>query len=99
MSMHSAKSLFDKNINSAADCLALFDGVVVLKTSLQVDWILRAAIVFVVSALDAYFHDKVRYRVGGYSDLEAASCPCQVGGSARGPCCVGRREAEGQRTP
>ena len=30
-------------------------------------WILRAGVVFVVSALDTYFHDKIKYRVGKYS--------------------------------
>jgi hypothetical protein len=64
---HTAQSLFDKNIESAKACLALYDGVVSLQTSLSVDWVLRAAVVFVVSALDTYFHDKVRYRVGRYS--------------------------------
>jgi hypothetical protein len=67
MATHSAQSLFDQNVKSAEDCLELYDGVRTLKTSLQIDWILRAAVVFVVSALDAYFHDKIRYRVGRYS--------------------------------
>lgn len=65
--MHSAKSLFEQNIVSARDCLDLFDGVAKLKTALNVDWVLRASIVFVVSAIDTYFHDKIRYRVGRYS--------------------------------
>jgi hypothetical protein len=65
---HSAKSLFDKNIESAKDCLTLFDGVSHLDPKgVDLDWILRAAVVFVVSALDTYFHDKVKYRVGKFS--------------------------------
>ncbi len=64
MASHSAESLFDKNIQSADECLALFDGVNRLKAQLEIQWVLRAGIVFVVSALDTYFHDKVKYRVG-----------------------------------
>lgn len=64
---HSAQTLFDENLKSAQDCLQLYDGVKALQTPLAIDWILRAAIVFVVSAVDTYFHDKVRYRVGKYS--------------------------------
>jgi hypothetical protein len=64
---HSAKSLFDKNLASETDCVRLYEGVSRLASSLQVDWILRAGVVFTVSALDTYFHDKVRYRVGGFS--------------------------------
>jgi len=67
LASHSAKSLFDKNLESATDCLKLHEGVSKLGSKLQVDWILRAAVVFVVSALDTYFHDKVRYRVGSFS--------------------------------
>ena len=67
MTSHSAKSLFDKNILSADECATLYDGVSKLQTKLSIDWVLRAAIVFVVSALDTYFHDKIKYRVGKYS--------------------------------
>jgi RiboL-PSP-HEPN len=67
MRMHTAQSLFAKNIASAQECLALFDGMAALKTSLAIDWVLRAGIVFVASALDTYFHDKVKYRVGAFS--------------------------------
>lgn len=70
--MHSASSLFAQNVQSADDCLQLFDGVSALQTKLQVDWVLRAAVVFAVSALDAYFHDKVKYRVGRFG---ASSMP------------------------
>jgi hypothetical protein len=64
---HTAQSLFDQNIQSADDCRALYDGMKTLQTGLQITWVLRAGIVFVVSALDTYFHDKVKYRVGKYS--------------------------------
>jgi len=68
MASHSARSLFDKNIESAEQSVKLFDGVSALSPKgVDVDWILRAAIVFVVSALDTYFHDKVKYRVGKYT--------------------------------
>jgi len=68
MPSHSAKSLFEQNIQSARDCLALFDGIEKLKpANVNLDWILRAGVVFAVSAIDTYFHDKVRYRVGRYS--------------------------------
>lgn len=67
MASHSASSLFDDNIKSADECVMLFDGVSTLGASLEIDWILRAAIVFSVSALDTYFHDKIKYRVGKYS--------------------------------
>lgn len=67
MATHSAKSLFDQNIVSAEECATLYDGVSQLKTNLEIDWVLRAAIVFMVSALDTYFHDKIKYRVGKYS--------------------------------
>lgn len=67
MAGHTAQSLFDQNIQSADDCRALYDGMKTLQTGLQITWVLRAGIVFVVSALDTYFHDKVKYRVGKYS--------------------------------
>lgn len=67
MEVHNARSLFEKNIQSAEQCLALYDGVKRLETRLQIDWLLRAGVVFVVSAIDAYFHDRIRYRVGRYT--------------------------------
>jgi RiboL-PSP-HEPN len=67
MTTHSAKSLFDKNIGSAQECLDLFDGLSKLKVTVNLDWLLRASIVFAVSALDTYFHDKVRYKVGHFT--------------------------------
>jgi hypothetical protein len=80
MTSHSAKSLFGRNIESAKECLALYDGVHSLKTQLQIEWVLRAGIVFVVSALDTYFHDKVRYRVGKSSlhDLPPALAKLEI---------------------
>ena len=68
MPTHSAKSLFDKNIQSAKECLQIYDALAKLKPK-QVNpkWVLRAAVVFTVSAVDTYFHDKIRYRVGKFS--------------------------------
>jgi hypothetical protein len=67
MTTHSARNLFDLNIRSAKDSLALYDAISKLKPQgVDIDWVLRAAVVFVVSALDTYFHDKVKYKVGGY---------------------------------
>lgn len=63
---HSAKSLFEKNIESSEKCMKLFDGLTQLQTPLDTTWLLRAAIVFSISALDAYFHDKIRYRAGKF---------------------------------
>lgn len=68
MAGHSAKSLFEKNIQSAEYCLTLYQGVSRLQPKgVDLTWILRAAVVFVVSALDTYFHDKVKYKVGKFS--------------------------------
>ena len=64
---HTANSLFNQNIKSADECIKVFDGVSTLGTSLEVDWLLRAAVVFAVSAMDAYFHDKIKYRAAKYS--------------------------------
>jgi hypothetical protein len=69
MPAHSAKSLFDLNMQSTDDCLTLFDGIEKLGTKLEISWLLRAGVVFSVSALDAYFHDKVKYLAGKF-DLE-----------------------------
>lgn len=71
MAHHSAKSLFNQNMQSVEDCLKLYDGVDKLGTSLEISWLLRASIVFSISAMDAYFHDKVKYRAGkfGLNDL------------------------------
>lgn len=66
MAQNSAKTLFDRNMRSARTCLDLFDHLPPPTSTLNTRWILRAAIVFVVSALDTYFHDKVKYRVGHY---------------------------------
>ena len=66
MSKHTAKSLFDLNIRGAEECLAIYDGASSLGSALHLDWLLRSAIVLAVSAMDAYFHDKVRYRAGKF---------------------------------
>lgn len=68
MAIHSAKSLFDKNIQSAKECLQLYDSLIALKPKkVNPEWILRASVVFTVSAIDTYFHDKIRYKVGKFS--------------------------------
>ncbi len=66
MPTHTAKSLFDLNIQSSEDLLNLYDGIEKLGTKLEITWLLRAIVVFSVSALDAYFHDKVKYRAGKF---------------------------------
>ena len=66
MATHSAKSLFDGNVASADNCITLYDGILGMHTTLDLSWLLRAAVVFTVSALDAYFHDKIKYRAGKY---------------------------------
>jgi hypothetical protein len=68
MSIHNAKTLFDKNIQSAEELIRLHEGIEKLGTNLEISWLLRAVVVFSVSALDAYFHDKVKYR-GAKFDL------------------------------
>lgn len=67
MTTHTAKSLFDKNIESARECLNLFEGLSKLHVGMNLDWLLRASVVFAVSALDTYFHDKIKYRVGRFT--------------------------------
>ncbi|MGH7989138.1 MAG: hypothetical protein ACREDS_02945, partial [Limisphaerales bacterium] len=69
MASHTAKSLFDLNIQSSDDLLKLYDGIEKLGTKLDISWLLRAVVIFSVSALDAYFHDKVKYRAGKF-DLQ-----------------------------
>lgn len=67
MSRHTAKSLFDLNIQGAEQCAGIYDGVSQLRSSFDPDWLLRSAIVLAVSAMDAYFHDKVRYRAARFA--------------------------------
>ena len=68
MPKHTAKNLFERNIKSAKDCVALYNAISKLKPSkVNIKWVLRSAIVFIVSALDTYFHDKIKYRVGRFS--------------------------------
>jgi len=67
MSRHTAKSLFDLNIQGAEQCVRIYDGVSQLRSSFDLDWLLRSAIVLAVSAMDAYFHDKVRYRAARFA--------------------------------
>lgn len=70
MAAHSAKSLFDLNITSAEHCMKLHDGIKRLGSNLNISWLLRATVVFSISALDAYFHDKIKYRAGKFSASE-----------------------------
>lgn len=67
MPAHTAKSLFDMNVQSSDDLLQLYDGIEKLGTKLNISWLLRAVVVFSVSALDAYFHDKIKYRAARFS--------------------------------
>jgi hypothetical protein len=67
MSRHTAKSLFDLNIQGAEQCVRIYDGVSKLDSNLDLDWLLRSAVVLAVSAMDAYFHDKIRYRIGKFT--------------------------------
>lgn len=67
MSRHTAKSLFDLNIQGAEQCIKIYDGVLTFGGRLALDWLLRSAIVLTVSAMDAYFHDKIRYRVAKFA--------------------------------
>lgn len=69
MPAHSARSLFDLNVQSSDDLLKLYDGIERLDTKLNISWLLRATVVFSIAALDAYFHDKVKYRAGRF-DLQ-----------------------------
>jgi len=80
MPTHSAKSLFDLNMQSVDDCVTLYEGIEKLNTKLESSWLLRAAIVFTVSSLDAYFHDKVKYRAGrfGLADMPPALAKFQI---------------------
>jgi hypothetical protein len=66
MPQHTAKSLFDLNMQSSDELLNLYDGILHLRVRLDISWLLRAAIVFSISAFDAYFHDKVKYRAGHF---------------------------------
>lgn len=74
--MHSAKSLFTQNIQSCQDCLNLYNGLNTLTTTHNLDWLLRAGVVFIVSALDTYFHDKIKYNVGKF---KISKLPNQLG--------------------
>ncbi len=67
MPVHTASSLFERNIRSAKECLRIFDGLSRLEGKNKSKWLLRAAVMFAVSALDTYFHDKVKYRVGRFT--------------------------------
>ncbi|PKN48140.1 MAG: hypothetical protein CVU59_00230 [Deltaproteobacteria bacterium HGW-Deltaproteobacteria-17] len=67
MAQHTAKSLFDLNIVGAKESIALYEGLDKIRVGADITWLLRASIVFSVSAMDAYFHDKVRYRMAQFN--------------------------------
>lgn len=71
MTTHTAKTLFDLNVRGADQCFLLHDGIAGLNSTLDVSWLLRSIVVFSVSALDAFFHDKIRYRAGKYGKLKS----------------------------
>jgi len=58
---------------SVHDSISLYEGIVKLRVGLNTDWLLRGAVVFLVSALDTYFHDRIKYGISGVSgDMPAA---------------------------
>ncbi len=65
---HTAYSLFTKNLESVEDTMSLYKGILELKVGLNTDWLLRAAIVFIVSAMDTYFHDRIKYGISRASE-------------------------------
>lgn len=75
MAQHTAKTLFDKNVVGARVCVRLFRKLPRPTSQLNTRWLLRAAVVFAVSALDRYFHDKIKYRVGR---LRLSALPTQL---------------------
>jgi len=66
MAKHTAKSLFNLNMQNACDLLELYSGIEKLGSRLDASHLLRAVIVFSVSSIDSYFHDKVKYRAGKF---------------------------------
>lgn len=69
---HSALSLFEMNMASVRDTISLFEGIEKLKVGLDTTWLVRGAVVFLVSALDTYFHDRIKY---GISKVKADGMP------------------------
>lgn len=64
---HTAKTLFDLNIKSSGSCLTLHRGITGLNSTLDSSWLLRGSVVFSISSMDAYFHDKLKYRAGKFN--------------------------------
>jgi len=60
---HTAYGLFKKNMASVNDTLSLYRGIRELRVGLDTGWLLRGSIVFLVSALDTYFHDRIKYGI------------------------------------
>jgi HEPN superfamily RiboL-PSP-like protein len=69
---HSALSLFKMNMASVGDSISLYEGIEKLKVGLDTTWLIRGAVVFLVSALDTYFHDRIKY---GISKVKADGMP------------------------
>jgi HEPN superfamily RiboL-PSP-like protein len=69
---HSAFSLFKMNMASVGDSISLYEGIEKLKVGLDTTWLIRGAVVFLVSALDTYFHDRIKY---GISKVKADGMP------------------------
>lgn len=69
---HTALSLFKLNMKSVNDTISLYEGIELLQVNLDTDWLLRGAVVFMVSALDTYCHDRIKY---GLSKAVGAGMP------------------------
>ncbi len=59
-------------MDSVRDTVSLYEGIEKLKVNLDTDWLLRGAVVFLVSALDTYCHDRIKY---GLSRAVGAGMP------------------------
>jgi len=66
---HTAQALFQKNLSSVDDCVTLYEGINTLRVGIETSWLLRAAVVFLVSAMDTYFHDKIKYGISKLGSL------------------------------
>ncbi len=60
----SAKRLFSENLVGAEENITIYDAIEKISPRLHLSWLLRSVVVYSISALDAYFHDKIRYRAG-----------------------------------
>lgn len=79
MPAHTAYSLFELNIQSAKECETLYSAIdPLMPRSRKKSWLLRSMVVFSISAMDAYFHDKIRYRVRRFSNRDWDDYPAQL---------------------